>query len=158
LTDPDWIERIKAGVENRLPVASNPPVEEYAIKVYFSEEEQLRIIEFRPRAGTWQPAVCGVPLGQKDELNVSLKHGPRGRILSSSVSHSRRGESKNGIWWLCYESSRELSPTYSGYLIIRSTVKPHGLIFGESEGKHYILTKDELDRLKEYPLQELKRG
>lgn len=134
-TDPNWKERIKAALEGRAPQVDRPQLEPYSLSVHKHTRSgrQCVVIEVRPRAGTWSPFLAAVPLSEKEALNPSIYHGPRGRIPSNSVLfHSGSGPSKDGQWWIMF-AQNEATPTQSYFVFCDRP--PARLVFGVYQGQ-----------------------
>jgi hypothetical protein len=105
------------------------------------------VIEVRPRAGTWGPFVAAVPLAEKDEVSLSLSHGPSNRLpLGGMMMTTTQPTSVQGDWWVD-EAHNEATPIQSYF--IRCKALPSILRFGVpgAAGPAYQVTLDELKRL-----------
>lgn len=131
LEDDNWKERIKAASERRAPEIGRPTIAPYALTVHEPQTAGGRYkIEVRPRAGTWVPFVAAVPLAEKDELDPSIHHGPKGgAVIASVMSVPLPGEfeSSDGQWWVM-RANNQATPTMSYY--IQCNKLPSEVLFG----------------------------
>ncbi len=131
LTEKNWKERIKAAAEGRAPLIDRPTVAPYALTVHQPAKAGGKYkIEVRPRAGSWMPFVAAVRLAEKDELEPSIYHGPKGgAVVTSILSVPLPGEfeSPDGEWWMM-RANNEATPTQSYY--IQCNRLPSEVLFG----------------------------
>jgi hypothetical protein len=138
LKDRDWIERIKSSLEDRSPNIPKPIIEPYTVETRTFNDGRI-VIEMRPRAGTWSPFFCGIPLYEKENLIPMILPGPKGNIPSGGVlTMAGDGESDDKKWWIMY-SGNEATPTTSYYLFCKEL--PSQIVFGINGGKpQYLIT------------------
>ncbi|MNT05061.1 hypothetical protein D3C72_1396640 [compost metagenome] len=67
LSDPEWVERVKAAAEGRGLNIGPAPVDRFHVRVHPSKNGGS-IIEIRVRAGRLFPITIGVPEGQRDRI------------------------------------------------------------------------------------------
>lgn len=132
-TDSDWVERIKASVENRelnLPQQSIEPFE-----LIIHKNGGGFWIEARPRAGVWGQAMIGIPIENKGHglitTCVSSKYNPPTNIVTFVLNEFTSTDGK----WRVYVNSEDASPTRSIYISVREL--PSRLIFGSLNGPRY---------------------
>ena len=77
LQDPDWAEKVAAGVTLTAPKTTVRPVPACLLKAY--EQNGKLIIEVRPRAGRWLPCLFLVPNDERDKL-LSVQYAPAERL------------------------------------------------------------------------------
>jgi hypothetical protein len=138
LTDPDWKERIVAGIEDRQANTIRPTMEPYEVILHQPIEPAGKyVVELRPRAGTWAPFFAAIPIGEKDQVVATLGHGPARRIPGAYMLMSC-GEtiSNDGKWWVNF-AGNEATPTQSYFVFC--TVLPSILVFGVQGGPVYQL-------------------
>lgn len=116
LKDSDWIERIKSSLENRSPNILKPTLEPYTIEITKIVDGR-NVIEIRPRAGSWAPFFCAVPLSEKEKIKPSILRSAKGNIPIEGGVLNMCGEveSDDKNWWLMYAGD-EATPTMSYYL------------------------------------------
>ncbi|CAL2082764.1 conserved hypothetical protein [Tenacibaculum dicentrarchi] len=132
LKDHDWIERIKSALEDRAPNIQRPTLEPYTLEIKKTKNGR-NVIELRPRAGTWIPFICAVPLSEKNKLNPSILCGPKGNIpIGGILNMCGEGESKDKKWWSMY-AGNEATPTISYFLFCDEI--PSQIIFGVNNGQ-----------------------
>lgn len=134
LTDPDWKERIIAAAEGRQPTISHTEINPYIVNIHTVniKGKNRFVIELRPRAGTWAPFFAAIPIKEKEELNPSIIHGPKGIIPSGGMlMMSGSGKSSDGLWWIMY-AGNEASPTQSYYVFCDKL--PNKLMYGVKNG------------------------
>lgn len=66
ISAPDWVERVRAGVEGRAPAPTAPVLEAYQATVHHHKGNI--ILEIRPRSGRWRPVVAAVPASEEKAL------------------------------------------------------------------------------------------
>ncbi len=118
LTDSSWKERVKAAAEGRSPNISRPAVSPYFLSIHEPSEPSGKrfTIEVRPRAGTWSPFFTGIPLSEKEAVNLGIMHGPAGRVTTGGVLFmTGEGPSNDGQWWL-HSAQNEATPTQSYFI------------------------------------------
>jgi hypothetical protein len=93
----------------------------------------------RPRAGTWAPFFCAIPLNEKEKINPMILSGPKGNIPMAGVQMmAGEGESDDKKWWIMY-SGNEATPTTSYFLFCKEL--PSQIVFGINGGKpQYLIT------------------
>lgn len=133
-TDPDWKERIKAAAELRGPSVTSVPVAPYHIAHHTSAEGK-HVIEVRPRAGTWAPFIAAIPVGERGAVQMSLMHGPAGRVPVAGVLFST-GQETQAEWQIAF-ASNEATPTMSYYIIC--TTLPSKVHFGPDRGTQFTV-------------------
>lgn len=139
LTDPYWVERVKAATEGRSPRIDGHEISPYHLQVYPNSVRKGRghSIEVRPRGGAWAPFLAGVPIEERDVVNPSLMYGPAGRVPTNSVMQgSRRGPDPANQWWVT-GADNQASPTMSFY--INCDRLPSKLVFGVYGGQQFIV-------------------
>jgi hypothetical protein len=137
LKDNDWIERIKSGLEDRAPNIPRPTIEPYTIELRKTADGR-NAIEIRPRAGSWAPFLCAIPLSEKDKLNPSILRGPKGSIpMGGMLTMTGEGESDDKKWWTMYAGD-EATPTMSYFLFCNEL--PTQIVFGVNNGQPQYLT------------------
>jgi hypothetical protein len=100
LTDADWKERIKAGVDRRAPAIARPAVEPYVLKIHRRHPSGNLIVEVRPRAGFWAPVFAAVPIGERESSRPLIMVEPAGVITGTGVVTTLfDGPSSDGLWW-----------------------------------------------------------
>lgn len=131
LTDDVWKERIKAAAEGRAADITRPLLKPYSLTVHPPKTEGgMYQIEVRPRAGTWVPFVAAVPMDEKEVLEPSIHHGPKGgQLVASMMMVPVPGEmaSSDGKWWMM-RANNQATPTESYYLQCRRI--PSVILFG----------------------------
>lgn len=130
LRDADWKERIKAAIDGTAPNIPKFNLQPYEIKIHdFNPNGTLlKVIEVRPRAGTWTPSFVGVPLSEKSKLNPRSKYGPKGVYNQGGSSfHDGEEESTDKAWWIMY-AQNEVTPSTSLFLICDAL--PSQIAFG----------------------------
>ena len=136
VTDPDWKERIVAAFEDRDLNVSRRQFDPFVIKVHDLPTGfgQLKFgIEVRPRAGSWIPFSCGIPIVEKNGVSPVLYHGGSNKVpMGSLLKMSGDGPSSDGKWWIEFAGD-EATPTQSYYLLCQSL--PSELVFGVSNGQ-----------------------
>lgn len=136
LKDTDWIERIKSSLEDRTPNIPRPTIEPYTVETRISNDGRI-VIEMRPRAGTWSPFFCAIPLLEKVKIQPIILSGPKGNIPMGGVQMmAGEGESDDKKWWIMY-SGNEATPTTSYYLFCKEL--PSQIVFGINGGKPQYL-------------------
>lgn len=136
LKDGDWIERIKSALEDRAPNISRPTLEPYTIEIRKTADDR-NAIELRPRAGTWAPFVCAVPLNEKDKLKPRILTGSKDNVpMSGVLTNTGEGESHDKKWWLM-RAGNEATPTMSYFLFCDEL--PTQLAFGVDDEQPLFL-------------------
>ena len=133
-TDPNWKERIKAAAEHRTPTVTGLVVEPYHIARHIAPDGR-HVVEVRPRAGTWAPFIAAIPVAEKDVVQLSLLHGPAGRVpLAGALFNA--GQETQAEWQLAF-ASNEATPTLSYYIFCKSL--PSKLHFGVDKGVQFTV-------------------
>lgn len=136
LRDPNWIERIKSALEERDPSIQRPAIQPYTIDIRRLPLGKYAI-ELRPRAGTWAPFFCAVPLNEKEKIKPIILSGPKGIVPSGGLLFMPvNGVSNDGQWW-CMSARDEATPTISYFLICDEL--PSRVLFGVIGGEQYII-------------------
>jgi hypothetical protein len=136
LKNEDWIERIKSSLENRIPNIHKSTLEPFTIEIRKTTDSR-NVIELRPRAGTWAPFICAVPLNEKEKLKPSILAGPKGNVPMGGVLFmTGEGESDDKKWWFMF-AGNEASPTISYFLFCNDI--PSQILFGIYGGKSQFL-------------------
>jgi hypothetical protein len=131
LKDDNWIERIKSSLEDRAPQIQKPKLEPYTLELKKSTDGR-NVIEVRPRAGTWSPFFCAIPLNEKAYVNPSILRGPKGNIpMGGILVMPGEGESNDRQWWIV-TAGDEATPTFSYYVFCNEL--PTQLAFGVYNG------------------------
>ncbi len=142
ITDPDWKERIKSAAEGRAPAIVSPTVQPYSLTVHNVTNQGTShfAIEVRPRAGVWSPFVAAVPKAEKDRVNPTILHGPRGRIpQAGALFNTGSGTSDDGNWYFVF-AQNEATPTQSYFIFCKEL--PSKLVFGIMNGQpQYIINR-----------------
>jgi TIR domain len=135
LEDVDWAERIKAAAEGRSPTIPRPEIAPYSIKLYRTESRFF--IEMRPRVGTWTRFFVGVSVGEREDVDPTLTHGPSGSLPAGCMLHALPEKlSEDGQWWLL-RATNLASPTMSYFLQCRTF--PSRIFFGPEVGQKHIV-------------------
>jgi hypothetical protein len=136
ITDPDWKERIRAAVERRAPMITQPNIEPYFAAVHPPDPIGLNdgykhVIELRPRAGVWSPFLVGIPAAEKDAVGFMVNIGAKDRLPGPPVMmlNFRHYEQAG---WFCEGRNGEATPTRSLYVYCRSL--PSVVLFGVDGG------------------------
>lgn len=139
LRDPDWKERIKASLENRVPNINIGEINPYHFKIH--QLPDLFIIELRPRAGTWSPFFVAIPLSEKDQVNPVINHGASGTpsfsgFLSDYMEYDDRDRDK----WIM-KVGNEATSTQSYF--IQCNTLPTEIVFGKwnDTSQYYVKIK-----------------
>lgn len=130
LTDPEWKERVVAACERRNPAIESQNVLPYDLVEHppCAASSGKKVLEVRPRAGSWAPFFAGVPIGEKDMTGLSLSHGPRGTVPAMTRLFGSGGtESEDHQWWLQI-AHNECTPTQSYFILYDA--RPSKLAFG----------------------------
>jgi hypothetical protein len=131
LTDPDWIERVVAGIEGRPPSVGRRAVQLYEViehQVQKPEGGTTACLELRPRAGTWLPCAVAIPIDERTQVNPQLMPGPRGRPPRATLVWNRgEGVTDDGQFWAIWMDN-EVTPTQSAFLLCDAL--PSRLRFG----------------------------
>ena len=140
LKDTDWIERIKSALEDREPNIQRTTLEPYTIELRKTNDGR-NAIELRPRAGTWAPFICAVPLIEKDKLKPSILTGPKGNVpMGGMLTMTGEGESDDKKWWFMF-AGNEATPTTSYFLFCDEI--PTQIVFGVNNGHpQFIITME----------------
>lgn len=131
LTDPDWKERIVAAAQHRPLSIASGVLQPFVAQTLMPAPAPFKyIVEFRPRAGVWNPFIFGVPVGEKDSVGMTIRCGPPRRIppIDGMVFSRGEGVSQDGRWYfsLGYEPA---TPTNSYYAFLREM--PSAFVFGQ---------------------------
>jgi hypothetical protein len=128
-SDSDWKERIKAAAENRNLNISQNLLAPYIFKVHdVNEGDKNKVIEIRPRAGSWTPFFAAIPLNEKDSVSPTFMNGPKDRVTSSgALWNTGQGASNDNKWW-AFSADNEASPYRSYYIHCKKL--PSVLTFG----------------------------
>jgi hypothetical protein len=136
LGDSDWMERVVAAAENRAQDLHRPRVAPFDLTVHRQPSPSAgRVIEVRPRAGSWSPFVAAIPLAEKDQVNLCILHGPPGQPPSGGALFNT-GEGTFGKWAFCF-AQNEATPTMSYYLFCAQL--PSKVCFGADGGPQYTV-------------------
>jgi hypothetical protein len=136
LKDEEWIERVKSAIEDRSPNILKPNLEPYTVEISKTTDDR-NVIELRPRAGTWAPFICGIPLNEKDKLKPYILKGPKGNIpMGGMLSMTGEGESNDKKWWFMFAGD-EATPTISYFLFCDDL--PTQIVFGVNGGNPQFL-------------------
>lgn len=136
-TDPDWKERIKAAAERRGPKVGSPVVQPFHLARHVAPDGR-QVIEVRPRAGTWAPFIAAIPVAEKDAVQLSLLHGPAGRVPLAGVLFNSGQETQADVQLVF--ASNEATPTMSYYIFCKSL--PSRLLFGVDRGVQFTASFD----------------
>lgn len=134
-TDPDWKERLKAAAEGRSPRITPAELEPYGIQIHAYEQDGKNrlAIEVRPRAGTWSPFLAAIPAHEREAVNPSILHGPRGHIPMGGVLWNSGTEITADGQWFLMVAGNEATPTQSYF--VHCDRKPSKLLFGVNGGQ-----------------------
>jgi len=138
--DPDWVQRIVAGAKGQTPSVSRPRVEEYEVVRHENAPTgDPYVMEMRPRAGTWSPFFCAVPIAEKGRLRPRITYGPRGIVpqVFAIVAYPDQ-VSTDGLWWVM-AADNVASPTQSYFLHCAAT--PSEVRFGQANSGRYHFIK-----------------
>lgn len=142
LTDVEWKERVVAAVEGRNATINRPHVDPFSVVVYTMPNTDGHLaIEVRPRAGQWDPFCSSVPIHEKDLL-MWIQQGRSRRIPADGPYIEIGGcseASKDGNWWTVSEH-KACTPSQSFYIYCKQL--PSKLVFGEYNGRGYVVTRD----------------
>ena len=137
LKDDNWIERIKAAVEDRSPKIPRTIIEPYSIEIRKSDYGK-NVFEIRPRAGTWAPFVCAIPLLEKDKVKPSIMRGPKGNIPKGGMlTMCGDVEIDDGEWWLMFAGD-EATPSMSYFLFCTEIPSKIGFGVHNSEPQYCV--------------------
>jgi hypothetical protein len=133
-SDPDWKERIKAATENRSPNIAKNLLEPFVLKIHdIDSSDRSKVIEIRPRAGSWTPFFAAIPLREKDEVSPTFMNGPKDRITTAgALFNTSQGLTNDNNWW-GFKADNEASPYKSYYIHCKNL--PSILIFGVDSGE-----------------------
>jgi hypothetical protein len=139
LSDPDWKSRIVSAAHNAQHAVSAPELTPYVMQIHPPPPTFQLLVEVRPRAGVWYPFATCVPVGQKDEVGLALRGGPRGFIppLEGLNIAGGTGVSDDGQWY--FETGYQAaSPTHSYFLFYKKI--PSTIAFGQmnTQGQMYF--------------------
>ena len=144
LTDPDWKERVIAAAEGRAPQIAAQEVDPYFIQIHPYDQEDgkfTKVIEVRPRAGTWSPVSIVIPIDEKERVGPEIWRGAAGRVPRASMMNKGEGTANNGQLFLLYAYD-EITPTQSLFVFCKTL--PSELCFGVYQGSpQYMVTFDE---------------
>ena len=140
-TDPGWKERIVAAVERRPMTIGSDPLQPFVAQAIRPAPPPYKhVLEFRPRAGGWNPFIFGVPVQEKELAGGTIRTGPPRRMPALDGLHISGGEgpSNNGEWW-CWFGYQAATPTQSYYAFLREM--PSKLMFGQegNDGRVYFM-------------------
>lgn len=138
----DWVERIVAGVEGTAPGRARASVDPYELTVHDGKGAGCKfVVEVRPRAGTWGPAMMGIPAAEVERTRymvpVCVSIAPKGTIPAAGMKDADVGPTEDGsfaVAWLRGEST----PTKSLYGFFSEL--PSAVVFGQSGGPLYTVT------------------
>ena len=131
LSDPDWKERAVAAVERRLIAITSDSLQPFVARSLSPVPQPFKyVLEFRPRAGVWNPFIFAVPVQESESVGMAIRNGPPGRVppVAGMVMSRGEGTSDDGKWsfFLGYEAA---TPTHSYYAFLREM--PSTLGFGQ---------------------------
>ena len=131
LTDPDWKERIVAAAQRRPLSVPFHQLQPFVAQVLTPVPPPFRyVVEFRPRAGVWNPCIFAGPVSERETAGMTLRCGPPRRIppVDGMVFSRGEGVSQDGSWYfsLGYEPA---TPTNSYYAFLREM--PTAFLFGQ---------------------------
>lgn len=130
-TDPDWKERIVAAVERRAVMIGSDPLQPFVARSIQPAPPPYRyVLEFRPRAGAWNPFLFGVPVGERESVSMTIRSGPPGRIPPiAGVVMTRGGGITDDQQWIYELGYDPATPINSYYAFLREM--PSKLVFGQ---------------------------
>lgn len=141
LEDPDWVARIRRGLEGKAlgrPALNVPP---YELRVHRGEHDVW--LEVRPRAGAWPNFAFGVPVEDAPYPSLKPYVGPFGKIPSGSgmfayreygrTAHFNGGQADMAI----VQTDKTASPGVSGF--VRLDRVPRVICFGAADGDMYVV-------------------
>jgi hypothetical protein len=138
--DPNWKERIISAFERRAPSIPRPEIHPFFIRLHRPHSGEY-IFEVRPRAGSWQPFFAGIPVSEKDDVAMTLRHGAAGSVpglgsvfigSGSRIASIGCGEELYDEW-ISYVRGQAATPTQSFYVVCRQP--PSLLSFGVFQGE-----------------------
>lgn len=138
LEDREWLERIKAEVEQRSPSIRRNELTPFVMKTYRAANGFY--IEVRPRAGTWHPFMIGIPVEEKDRLSQPdlargpSDHRPMGGMLNRFIPDLTSNDGK----WFLVRSGDAATPSMSFFLCCKEL--PSEILFGQ-DGMELYVTK-----------------
>ena len=140
LADPDWKERTVAAVQRRPLSVPSHQLQPFVVQTLTPAPPPFKIvIEFRPRAGVWNPFIFAVPVAEKDNIGMTLRCGPPRRMptLGGVVFGRGEGVSQDGRWYFSqgYEPS---TPTNSYFAFLRDM--PTAFLFGQEGSSGQVWT------------------
>lgn len=136
IKDADWIERIKAVLEDRAPNIPRPILEPYTVEQRNTLDGRIAI-ELRPRAGTWAPFICAIPLDEKDKVKPNILCGPKGNVpMGGVLTMTGEGESDDRKWWIMF-AGNEATPTISYFMFCNEL--PSQILFGVNNSQPQFL-------------------
>ncbi|MFP4548801.1 MAG: toll/interleukin-1 receptor domain-containing protein [Fidelibacterota bacterium] len=147
LSDNDWKERIKSSVEGRSPEINRIDIKPYVVRKHLYKD--FKILEFRPRSGSWYPFIVGIPLEEKEISGAQMILLPGAPNNPPSLSNgfilnyrsSGKVNSKMQGKWLMVSPTEEATPSKSFFLYLKSF--PSKVIFGTLEEGQYIVSEYE---------------
>lgn len=130
LRDPNWIEQVVAGAEQRTP---NPAARSIRPYRFILLHPNRLSIEIRPRAGLWCPSVLMVPAAERDRMGFPARapsgNPPIGGFAMSAGEAG--GRLTNGVEVSGWQFDEPVDPNYSIYCTFSS--RPSLLVFGPRE-------------------------
>lgn len=136
LKDNDWIERVISSLEDRAPNITRQTLDPYTIELRKTLDGR-NVIEIRPRAGSWAPFLCAVPLNEKGKLKPNILRGPKDSVPFGGVlTMTGEGESEDKKWWVIFAGD-EATPTMSYFLFCNEL--PSQILFGVNNDKTQFL-------------------
>lgn len=143
ISAPDWIERVKAGVEQRPPAAgTTASLQPYIISRHDLPDGKI-VIDVRPRAGRWRPVIAAVPVAEESILNM-VRIGEPGRPTVNAAARMITGPTEDGALFRMANIDAAATPHDSAHIVLSQL--PSLLIFG-SEQEYYELTRAQLQSL-----------
>lgn len=130
LQDPDWKKRIKAAVEGQRLEIDSPTIPIFHLAVHRGFGRLY--IELRPRAGSWNPFVVGVPVAEEAAVSPHVILGPSGRIPSGGMVYVLDGLPPQKDGWAFRYVGNDVTPTTSAYVACQ--VPPSKILFGTFGG------------------------
>ncbi len=134
LKDNDWVERVKSSLENRKPNIVRRTLEPYTVELRKAPNGR-NVIEVRPRAGSWSPFFCAIPILEKGRVNPFILRGAKGTIPKGGTL-TMCGEVESDDWFIMYAGD-EATPSMS-YFIFCSEI-PSKIAFGINDSQPRFL-------------------
>jgi hypothetical protein len=126
LEDENWLERVVSWINWVAPSIVRPTLEEFDLRV--QNYIWRSVIEVRPRAWTWSPFFCAIPIWEKKELNPRIAFNSKwndpnwGWMLYGKYDYTSRD------WkWSIIQVDNQATPTMSCFITVNKL--PTELLF-----------------------------